>query len=307
MFLPRGCFSWCQLQWKYWLEPYLEAYAELLHSMEQIKIVITIWLVQPVRVVWKHVFLSRPQRDNYCQLNYSACSACVFWLCASDPLTLSSSMRWDLQLPSSFPLYIFASPPMFNELKWAKFFFLNVEKRTCECMFWFLCVKQQNDSIQNAQKNPGCLTETHTNTAIIGGRKLWCVAVWQQQIPLVHWNKTLCCYVKVSTYNCSGYFWKIHYLYIPEFFSGRAYSAAIAAGSFGTERCLTKALYHSRAFNYCPFSWSGQNAGSKHHMILNQIIQPAALAPVHQLALCDLSLSDFDFCCIPMTCCRTCE
>lgn len=120
MFLPRGCFSWCQLQWKYWLEPYLEAYAELPHSMEQIKIVITIWLVQPVRVVWKHVFLSRPQRDNYCQLNYSACSACVFWLCASDPLTLSSSMRWDLQLPSSFPLYIFASPPMFNELKWAK-------------------------------------------------------------------------------------------------------------------------------------------------------------------------------------------
>lgn len=26
--------------------------------------------------VWKHVFLRRPQRDNYCQLNCSGCSAC---------------------------------------------------------------------------------------------------------------------------------------------------------------------------------------------------------------------------------------
>lgn len=71
--------------------------------MEQIKIMITIWPVQPVCVVWKHVFLRRPQRDNYCQLNYSACSPCVFWLRASDPLTLSSSMRLDLQPPSSSP------------------------------------------------------------------------------------------------------------------------------------------------------------------------------------------------------------
>lgn len=68
-------------------------------SAEQIKIMITIWPVQPVCVVWKHVFLRRPQRDNYCQLNYSACSPCVFWLRASDPLTLSSSMRLDLQPP----------------------------------------------------------------------------------------------------------------------------------------------------------------------------------------------------------------
>lgn len=55
--------------------------------MVQIKIMITIWPVLQFCVVWKHVFLRRPQRDNYCQLNYSACSPCVFWLRASDPLT----------------------------------------------------------------------------------------------------------------------------------------------------------------------------------------------------------------------------
>lgn len=83
-------------------------------SAEQIKIMITIWPVQPVCVVWKHVFLRRPQRDNYCQLNYSACSPCVFWLRASDPLTLSSSMRLDLQPPLLSlppPLHIPTPPP----------------------------------------------------------------------------------------------------------------------------------------------------------------------------------------------------
>ena len=71
-------------------------------SAEQIKIMITIWPVQPVCVVWKHVFLRRPQRDNYCQLNYSACSPCVFWLLASHPLPLASTMSLALQPPPLF-------------------------------------------------------------------------------------------------------------------------------------------------------------------------------------------------------------
>lgn len=56
---------------------------------------------------------------------------------------------------------------------------------------------------KNLQLNPGCLTEMHTNIAIIGGRKLYSVAGANS---LVQWNKALCCYVKVSVCNCSGCF-----------------------------------------------------------------------------------------------------
>lgn len=56
---------------------------------------------------------------------------------------------------------------------------------------------------KNPLLNSGCLTEMHTNTAIIGGRKLYSVAVANS---LVQWNKALCCYVKVSACNCSGCF-----------------------------------------------------------------------------------------------------
>lgn len=97
--MPFGLgFDWHQQNWKLWLGPSRRAYAELPSPMEQIKMVIGIWPVQPVCAVWKHVVLRRPQRDNYCQLNYSACSPCVLWLRAPDPLTLSSSLTGPLTL-----------------------------------------------------------------------------------------------------------------------------------------------------------------------------------------------------------------
>lgn len=60
--------------------------------------VIDTWPVQPVCVVWKHVVLRRPQRDNYRLLNSAACSPCVLWLRAPDPLTLSGSLTGPLAL-----------------------------------------------------------------------------------------------------------------------------------------------------------------------------------------------------------------
>lgn len=179
-------------------------------SMEQIKIMITIWPVQPVCDVWKHVFLKRPQRDNYCQLNYSACSPCVFWLRASDPLTLSSSMRLDLQPPLLF--HTPTSTPLPNihhnwgiqicTLQMSKMLILchpSGKKKTVQevVLMWVLislCETVERSSSKTHSKNPGCLTETHTNTAIIGGRKLDSVAVANS---LVQWNKALCCYVEV--------------------------------------------------------------------------------------------------------------
>lgn len=161
--------------------------------MEQIKIMITIWPVQPVCVVWKHVFLRRPQRDNYCQLNYSACSPCVFWLCAADLLTLSSSMRRDLQPPSSSPAHTPLTPPNIHHnwgtqictLQMSKMHIYSVtplaeKKHAGNCMdvsFDFFVWNRRKILFKNPQPNPGCLTEMHTNIAIIGGRKLYSVAV----------------------------------------------------------------------------------------------------------------------------------
>lgn len=51
-------------------------------SMEHIGIMITIWPMQPVCVVWKHVLLRKPQRDNNCQLKvFRPLSVCVLAAC----------------------------------------------------------------------------------------------------------------------------------------------------------------------------------------------------------------------------------
>lgn len=112
---------------------------------------------------------------------------------------------------------------------------------------------------KKTQQNPSCLTEMHTNTAIIGGRKLESVAVANS---LVQWNKALCCYVKVSACNCSGCF-EGFIIYIFLCFSKGALLGCrpcreMGGGVVVAERCLTKALYHNRGFNHCPRSSSGQ-------------------------------------------------
>lgn len=89
---------------------------------------------------------------------------------------------------------------------------------------------------KNPQLNLGCLTEMHTNTAIIGGRKLYSVAVANS---LVQWNKALCCYVKVSACNCCGCF-EGFIIYIFLCFSKGAYQAAVPAGRWGGGGGLTK-------------------------------------------------------------------
>lgn len=104
-------------------------------------------------------------------------------------------------------------------------------------------------------KNPGCLTATHANTAIIGGRKLDSVAVTNS---LVNWNKALCCYVKVSACNCGGCFEGfIIYIFLRFFFfpppkeSTRLSFPSSRGGGVGAvwiegaERCLTRRLYNN--------------------------------------------------------------
>lgn len=211
---------------------------------------ITIWPVQPLCVVWKRVFLRRPQRDNYCQLNYSGCSPCVFWLRSSDPLTLTSGMRLDLS-PRPPPLFQppnssqFLQPSPKKEILLAKKHLKRTQKNahilcrpsgkkqhagSCMDVSFDFFVRNSRKILfgkekKTHSKNPGCLTATHANTAIIGGRKLDSVAVTNS---LVNWNKALCCYVKVSACNCSGCFEGfIIYIFLWFFFSSKGVYKAV--------------------------------------------------------------------------------
>lgn len=117
--------------------------------------------------------------------------------------------------------------------------------------------------------------------------------VWQKKIPWCNGKNSVCYYVKVYMCICSGCFEEF-IIYISLCFSKRAYSAAVHAERWGL-----------RSFNHCLLSSGGHTKGSEasHDPQLSLKIQTAASAPVNQSVLCDFSLSDFDFWCIPLPFC----